>query len=220
MNEPNAVKPSDKAMDDATPRRIPTYERLLGQSRKLGHLATRTLDATKDFLKKDVQVLKPKSPDLILFGRKVENLSNRIQTTPVPNIEGVVQRSHEILAGVKTVIMPANLFPDSVVVDRTKVTITKRSFIWSSQCITTRIEDILSVTSSIGPLFGSLIISTRVMNSTDHYEITYLWRKDAEYLKQIIQGYVIAQHNAIETKHLNRDQLVATLLELGQDSTV
>ncbi len=58
------------------------------------------------------------------------------------------------------------------------------------------------------------------MNSTDHYNVNYFWRKDAEYLKQIIQGYVIAQHNAIETKHLSRSDLVDTLLELGRDSVL
>jgi hypothetical protein len=111
-----------------------------------------------------------------------------------------------------------NLFPDSITVDRTKVTITKRTFFWTSSVISIRIEDVLNVACSTGPIFGSLIISSRVMNSTDHYEIDYFWRKDALYLKQLIQGYVIAQHNQIETSHLNRRDLIKTLLELGNDT--
>lgn len=137
---------------------------------------------------------------------------------PREGLQKIVRKSHQLLASYQTVILPVNLFPDSVIVDRTKVTITKRTFFWTSSVISIRIEDVLNVACSTGPIFGSLIISSRVMNSTDHYEIDYFWRKDAIYLKQIIQGYVIAQHNQIETSHLNRTELIETLLDLGNDS--
>jgi hypothetical protein len=137
---------------------------------------------------------------------------------PRDGLRKIVRKSHQLLATAQTVILPMNLFPDSVTIDRTKVTITKRTFFWTSSVISIRIEDVLNVACSTGPIFGSLIISSRVMNSTDHYEIDYFWRKDAIYLKQIIQGYVIAQHNQIETSHLNRRDLIHTLLDLGNDS--
>jgi hypothetical protein len=130
-----------------------------------------------------------------------------------------VSQSREVLAEGRTVILPVNLFPDTVVVDRTKVTITKRTFFWSSQVISIRIEDVLNVATSVGPLFGSLTVSSRVMNSTDHFEINYFWRQDAIRLKCIIQGYMIAQHNAIETSHLSKEELIETLEELGRDSS-
>jgi hypothetical protein len=137
---------------------------------------------------------------------------------PAEGLKRIVRKSHQLLASAQTVILPINLFPDSVTVDRTKVTITKRTFFWSSSVISIRIEDVLNIACSTGPIFGSLTISSRVMNSTDHYEIDYFWRKDALYLKQIIQGYVIAQHNQIETTHLNRRELIQTLLDLGNDT--
>ena len=137
---------------------------------------------------------------------------------PKEGLQKLIRKSHQLLASAQTVILPINLFPDSVTIDRTKVTITKRAFFWTSSVISFRIEDVLNVACSTGPIFGSLIISSRIMNSTDHYEIDYFWRKDAIYLKQLIQGYVIAQHNRIETSHLNRKELVKTLLELGRDS--
>lgn len=227
------------------------YEMLMRQSRKLGGVATRTFDVTKEFLKQDVSTL---HPDKILFGRRAadtdKNEDSRTSDAPeVVSDEGpgsvtarasegirenqerdthtldpreglrkIVRKSHQLLASAQTVILPINLFPDSVTVDRTKVTITKRTFFWSSSVISIRIEDVLNIACSTGPIFGSLTVSSRVMNSTDHYEIDYFWRKDALYLKQLIQGYVIAQHNQIETSHLNRRELVKTLLELGSDS--
>lgn len=247
-------------ISDDFKQRITPYELLMRQSRKMGGLATRTYDVTKEFLKQDVSVL---HPDRVLFGNRglrqrrfdsaetpsrdqspqgndksaesdenqpgsdsakasqgIRESEERDQKTldPREGLRKIVKKSHQLLASCQTVILPMNLFPDSVTVDRTKVTITKRAFFWTSSVISIRIEDVLNVACSTGPVFGSLIISSRVMNSTDHYEIDYFWRKDALYLKQLIQGYVIAQHNQIETSHLSRDELVKTLLDLGNDT--
>lgn len=242
--------------DDFGSKKVSPYELLMRQSRKMGGLATRTYDVTKEFLKQDVSTL---HPNKVLFGgrasvdKQAESINNDddrsfddqdisskggIGSVAAKTAEGIresderdmhtldpreglrkiVRKSHQLLASAQTVILPVNLFPDSVTVDRTKVTITKRTFFWSSSVISIRIEDVLNVACSTGPIFGSLTVSSRVMNSTDHYEIDYFWRKDALYLKQLIQGYVIAQHNQIETSHLNRRELVKTLLELGSDS--
>jgi hypothetical protein len=240
--------------DDFRTDKPSPYELLMRQSRKLGGVATRTYDVTKEFLKQDVSTL---HPDKILFGMKsqkqgdsetrskksqgssdLESKPGKTGSTATRASEGIrenqerdtrtldpreglrkiVRKSHQLLASAQTVILPINLFPDSVTVDRTKVTITKRTFFWSSSVISIRIEDVLNIACSTGPIFGSLTISSRVMNSTDHYEIDYFWRKDALYLKQLIQGYVIAQHNQIETSHLDRRELVQTLLDLGSDS--
>lgn len=259
MDEDNSINQGTLS-DDFGPKKPTAYEMLMRQSRKMGGLATRTYDVTKEFLKQDVSTL---HPDRVLFGsrqaaetnvnyreksmgskeqawqldRDIESDSGPgsvkarssegiregqerdTQTLdPREGLKKLIRKSHQLLASAQTVILPINLFPDSVTVDRTKVTITKRTFFWTSSVISIRIEDVLNVACSTGPIFGSLTVSSRVMNSTDHYEIDYLWRKDAIYLKQLIQGYVIAQHNQIETSHLNRRELVRTLLELGNDS--
>lgn len=221
MGEDESLQPTNQPVDPE-PRKSTTYEMLVRQSRKMGNFATRTYDVTKEFLSRDIRTIAPKRPETILFGENHVSKStlDDENEAKIRHIKQVVKQSHEILAAARTVILPVNLFPDSIHVDRTKVTITRRTFFWTSQVITTRIEDILSVTSNFGPIFGSLTISTRVMNSTDHYEINYFWRKDAVYLKQLIQGYVIAQHNKIETSHMSASELVKTLLEIGQDSTL
>lgn len=218
MDEDESLRMDNLTVEDSKKSSSP-YELLMRQSRKMGGFATRTYDVTKEFLKKDVREMSPRRPEAVLFGKKTTGKKG-VEPDEAKHIDEVVKRSHEILASARTVILPMNLFTDSVTVDRTKVTITKRTFFWTSQVITVRIEDILGVTSNFGPLFGSLTISTRIMNSTDHFEVNFFWRKDAEYLKRIIQGYVIAQHNSIETKHLSRQELIDTLLELGQDSTL
>lgn len=129
----------------------------------------------------------------------------------------IVSKSNEILA-TATAVFPFDFFPDSITLDRTKVTITKRSFFWSAEVVSIRIEDILNISSGVGPFFGSVTISSRVMNSVDHFKIDYFWRSDAIRIKHIIQGYVIAQHNNIKVSHLSKKEMIAMLAELGHDA--
>ena len=53
--------------DDLQSEKPSPYDLLMRQSRKLGGVATRTFDVTKEFLKQDVSTL---HPDKILFGIK------------------------------------------------------------------------------------------------------------------------------------------------------
>ena len=133
------------------------------------------------------------------------------------DLKKIVSQSHEVLMSANTVF-PLSLFPDTITIDRTKVTITRRDFFWSSDVLSIRIEDVLNVQATVGPLFGSLTVASRVMSTVDHFQIRHLWRGDSLRLKQIIQGYVIAQHNKIDTSHLHKKDLIETLIELGHDS--
>lgn len=81
-----------------------------------------------------------------------------------------------------------------------------------------RIEDILSASSAVGPFFGSIKIITRVMNKEQEIEVGPFWRDDAERMKRIIHGYVIAKQRAIDTSQLNPVHLSRLLDELGQDN--
>lgn len=193
------------------PESVNPYQLLIRQSRKMGQVASKSYDVTKEFLKKDVSTLYPQQ------ALNTQRLTNSARSTK--KLNKIVAQSKEILAGAQTVILPSNLFPDSVVLDRTKVTITRKTFFWSASVISIRVEDILNVSTSVGPLFGSITISSRVMNSTDHYEINYFWRHDAIRLKEVIQGYMIAIHNDVDTSHLPREKLVEKLTELGNDSS-
>lgn len=134
-----------------------------------------------------------------------------------PELKKVVRRSNDVLA-TATTVFPFDFFPDSISVDRTKVTIKKRTFFWSEEVMSIRIEDVLNVSTAVGPFFGSLTIASRVMSTEDHFTTNFLWRNDAIHLKHIIQGYVIARHNGIDTKHLSASNLKKTLKELGHDA--
>lgn len=130
----------------------------------------------------------------------------------------MIRSSHEVLASASTVF-PFTLFPDTIMLDRSKITIVKRDFILSSETIGIRIEDVLSVTVNVSPFFGSIKILTRVFGQEKPYQINHFKRKDAIRLKHIIQGYLIASRRNIDCANLKHEELVRLLEQLGHDPT-
>lgn len=128
-------------------------------------------------------------------------------------LKQAIRGSHEIIAQATTVF-PFTLFPDTVTVDRAKLTITKRQFFSIAEIVSIRIEDILNVTANVGPFFGSLHIVSRVLTN-ETMEIRYLWREDALKLKRILQGYVIAIQKKIDVTSLEISELSKLLDNLG-----
>jgi len=201
------------------PRASSPYELLLRQNKKLGGFATKAFHDLKTILNHEITLpSKDRLLNSITFAPRQKEGTVERNTDEIEELKRVVHKSHEVLAAARTVFL-MKLFPDKVVVDRTKITITRRDFFWSSNVVSIRIEDVLNVGCGVGPLFGSITISSRVMNSVDHFEINFLWRNEAMYLKDIIQGYMIAKHNKIDTSQLAKDEMIETLTELGHDSS-
>lgn len=125
-----------------------------------------------------------------------------------------IGNAHEVLLRATTVF-PFTLFPDTVVVDRTKLTITHKFFFKVSEVMSIRIEDILNVTAHVGPLFGSVKIATRFFDTKPAYHVKYLQRDDALRLKRVVQGYIIAVKQGINTAALSTQELAVMLDRLG-----
>jgi hypothetical protein len=218
-------QPSSNNVSQSVPR---NYNFLLRMSRRLGNVATQSsfIHDVRSFMNQEITYNSPSrwldSGIAMLRGSRQEpttatSNAQQAEAKKERDLKKIVTQSHEILMSANTVF-PISLFPDTVTVDRTKVTITKRDFFWSADVMSIRIEDVLNVSASVGPLFGSLTVASRVMSTIDHFQINHFWRSDAIRLKHIIQGYVIAQHNNIDTAHLKKEELIETLLELGVDT--
>lgn len=134
-------------------------------------------------------------------------------------LKQMIKSSHEILVSATTVF-PFTLFPDTIMLDRSKITIVKRNFVLSSETISIRIEDILSVTVNVSPFFGSIQILTRVFGTEKPYQVNYFKRNDAIRLKHIIQGYLIASKRDIDCTNLEHEELINLLETLGHDPSV
>jgi len=208
--QPNIMARQYRAEPRNNPRRTP-YEILVRQSRLLGRTAAKAYDATRRLLQGGVM------PHTHAQSSASPAEEKRFYEDHPDRLHQVVEQSREVLAGARTVILPYNLFPDTITVDRMRVTITQRTFFWSADVVSLRIEDILNISAGLGPIFGSLRISTRVMNSIDHFEISGFWRRDAIRLKRIIEGFIIAINEGVDVSSLSSDRLVRKLNELGGD---
>jgi len=131
-------------------------------------------------------------------------------------LKEAIRGSHQILETASTVF-PFTLFPDTVTIDRAKLTITHRRFFSVAEVMSIRIEDILNVTVNTGPIFGSLHIVSRVLSPDKPYQVSFLWRDDAMKLKRIIQGYIIALQQEIDVTPLESKELAKMLDKLGKD---
>lgn len=125
-----------------------------------------------------------------------------------------IQGSNQVLATARTVF---ELFPDTITIDRAKVTVTRRHFFRSAQIMSVRIEDVLNTTCTVGPVFGSITVISRVMNADQTTTVTRFWRADAVRLKRVLQGYIIALQRQIDCSKLGTEELSSMLEELGAD---
>jgi hypothetical protein len=131
-------------------------------------------------------------------------------------LKQAIHGSQEVLC-TATTVFPFTPFPDTVTIDRAKLTITHRSFFKIAEIMSIRIEDILNVTANVGPLFGSLRIVSRVLSPDKPYQINFLWRADAMKMKRIMQGYIIAMQKEIDVTPLETKELAKMLDDLGGD---
>jgi hypothetical protein len=125
-----------------------------------------------------------------------------------------VTESYDVLATARTT---QTLFPDTLTLDRTKLTITRRKFFSSAEVTSMRIEDVLNITATVGPLFGSIKVMSRVMSGAKPATIGLFWRKDALRMKRVIQGYIIAMQREIDCSELPSAELTEMLEMLGED---
>jgi hypothetical protein len=123
--------------------------------------------------------------------------------------------SNQVLYQSTTVLA---LFPDTMIIDRAKLTITTRSFFRTAEVMSMRIEDVLNITCSVGPFLGTVSVTSRVMNSDQITHIGKFWRDDAKRLKRIGQGYVIALQRNIDCSALGTQELADMLEQLGADN--
>ena len=213
MSSPESLYQSKGWMGYGPVSRPTPYEILLRQSRLMGRFAAKACR-----IEPQPTVIETFKRDLVHGGDSVSE-QQYFERNP-DQMHKVVEQSQEILAGARTVILPMNIFPDTVTIDRMKVTINLWESLWSHRFVTLRIQDILNVAANTGLLFGSLTISTRVMNSTDHFVIMGFWNRDVIRLKRVLQGYMIALHQGIDVSGLSTDRLVRKLDELGTDPRV
>ncbi|MBC7581280.1 hypothetical protein H7097_00240 [Aeromicrobium sp.] len=136
-----------------------------------------------------------------------------IDSKDAKKLQAVVRESHTILAKAHSVF-PLQLFPDSVNIDRHKLTIVRRQFFGMEQKVSVPLENVKNIEADFGPLFGSITITSDLfINNTQ--EVKSLWRDDAKKIQKLVQGAVVAQGEGIDLNKIDVNQLRSLLIDLG-----
>ncbi|HVS78728.1 MAG TPA: hypothetical protein VHD84_00350 [Candidatus Saccharimonadales bacterium] len=128
----------------------------------------------------------------------------------------ITEKAHDVLFQADSVF-PFTLFPDSLIIDREKITIVSRSFIQSAKTVTAPITSLISAEAEVGPFFGSLHITSKYFQDSTQ-SVEHLWRKDAEEAHRLLQGYIIANERGIDVMEIEKEDLKVLLNDLGQSA--
>jgi hypothetical protein len=148
--------------------------------------------------------------------KNVRGDHNQAGLTETEKLTSLAEGSQDNLLVAKTVF-PFVLFADTIKIDRQKVTIVHNDFFWSSQTVSTEIKNIMNVEVDVGPLFGSITITSKhFLNNSQ--TIKYLTRSAVSAAQRLLQGFMIAQRAKINTDNIDKKQLLSLLNDLGREN--
>lgn len=139
-----------------------------------------------------------------------------LPATETEKLANLTKGSRDNLFVAKTVF-PFILFADTLKIDRQKITIVHNDFFRMSQTASTEIKNIMNIQADVGPLFGSITVTSKhFLNNTQ--AIKYLKRKDVAAAQRLLQGFMIARRAKIDTDSIDTAQLLVLLNDLGQEN--
>jgi hypothetical protein len=149
-------------------------------------------------------------------GMKVSSPDSKNAKGPETLTE-LTQNSQDILFEASTV-WPFTLFPDTITLDREKLTIANRFFWRVANITSTPISEIMTCEANVGPFFGSIHLTFRFF-ADNQRGINFLSRDDATKFQRLLHGFIIAHRREIDTSNVNKEDLIKMLLELGQGAS-
>lgn len=142
--------------------------------------------------------------------RKLENIADR----------------HDVEILRAKAVFPFDLFPDSIIIDTTKVTIVKKQMFATEQVITVPLKDLADVQVQTSLFLASVTIKY-MPHSTNpgmlkpvECQITCLRRADAIRSKNILKGILVAQSEEIDFSKLASEEIVNMIEKFGNSEGV
>lgn len=151
-----------------------------------------------------------------LLGQKVEHPSNHSVEGEenLDKLTDLTAKSHDVLFEAKTF----SIFPDTIKLDREKLTIANRSFFRVAKIISVPVGAMLSAEADVGPIFGAVHMSSKYFVQNP-YSVNFLWRSDAIEIQRLLQGYIIAHEHKIDCSDLEKNELITLLNDLGRGAS-
>jgi hypothetical protein len=127
-------------------------------------------------------------------------------------VEDMVNNSNRILLRASSVF-PLDLFPSSIIVEETRLTIIHRQ-LFASQAYSVDIKNISNVFIDTGILFSQLIIVSDTF-AKNQVILNKLWKKEAIFIRRIIEGLRMFVDKNIDTTGYKTEELINKLRELS-----
>lgn len=115
-------------------------------------------------------------------------------------------------------VFPFAVFPSTITLDREKLTVVERFFFRVAKVITVPISSMISADASVGPFFGSVHMNSKYFIDNTH-SVNFLWRKDAEDIHRLLQGFIIAQEKGLDVSDVEKEDLKVLLHDLGHGTS-
>jgi len=137
-----------------------------------------------------------------------------------------ITERHEIEILRAKTVFPFTLFPDTIVIDTTKVIFSRKQLFATEYVVTIPLKDLSDVTIQTVLFLGSLVIkympqsNSPGMNQSVEVRVANLRRVDAIKAKNILKGVLVAKAEEIDIAKLPPHEVVKVLEKFGQSEGV
>lgn len=144
-----------------------------------------------------------------------ENIQNQAKKKEQDRkiIENMIYKSNRWLLSISS-IFPLKFFPSTIIVEETRLTIIYREFFFSAQQHSIDIKDIANIFVDTIPFFATLTIVSRTFTQ-NAIKVTWLKKKEAVYLRRIVEGLRMFIYEKIDTSDYKTEELVKKLEALS-----
>jgi hypothetical protein len=134
-------------------------------------------------------------------------------------VAGLVKKSNRILAMVRSHRFPIDLFPDTLQVEDTMVTVVTRRFFFTSEVYSVDIKNIANIMVNTAPLFAEMVIVSNAF-AQNIIKIRYLWKEQAMEMRQIIEGLRAFSKEGVDTLAFSKEELMNKLRQFNQQEII
>lgn len=151
---------------------------------------------------------------------KYENTKNQAtkKESDKQTVDDLVKKSNRIIISISSKIFPWDFFPDTIVVEESRVTFVFRQFL-ASQSHSVDIKDISNVFIESSLFLATLQVVSQTFIQND-IKIVHLRRKQAEKVRRIIEGLRTFIQNNIDTSNYEIEELIEKIEEFHTNKTV
>ncbi|HSX09259.1 MAG TPA: hypothetical protein VLF93_03840 [Candidatus Saccharimonadales bacterium] len=211
------TEPKRKRQDNFLALSRDEYRKVIQEAYKEG-----LKDAQKENQKKQVAAMQNPEASAI---KAAQNKQVAQEEENKKKFENIADRREIELLRVKS-LFPFDFFPDTVVIDTTKISISRKQFFATEYVVTIPLKDLSDATLQTASFMGSIIIkympqsNSPGMNEPVDIKITKLSRGDAIRMKNILKGILVANAEEIDIAQLEPKDIVNVIEKFGHSEGV